>query len=105
FCGTNISLAHISTLSIAGFKNKNTKNTIYSENNLYINQEFNNNPYLISKFEAEKNILYANNYKKLNSIIFRMGNIMPRLSDGAFQQNANQNVFLLAIKSILDCKM
>ena len=105
FCGTNISLAHISTLSIAGFKNKNTKNTIYSENNLYINQEFNNNPYLISKFEAEKNILYANNYKKLNSIIFRMGNIMPRLSDGVFQQNANQNVFLLAIKSILDCKM
>ena len=30
---------------------------------------------------------------------------MPRYEDGKFQQNATQNVFLLAMKSILDCKM
>lgn len=105
FCGSTISLAHISTLSIAGFKGALTKDITFDENVLYIDQEFNENPYLISKFEAEKNILYATNYGNLNAVIFRMGNIMPRYSDGVFQQNATQNVFLLAMKSILDCHM
>lgn len=105
FCGSSISLAHISTLSIAGFKGALTKDIVFDENTLYFDQDFNNNPYLISKFEAEKNILYATNYNKLNAVIFRMGNIMPRYEDGVFQQNSNQNVFLLAMKSILDCKM
>lgn len=105
FCGSSISLAHISTLSIAGFKGPRTKNIIFDENTLYFKQEFDSNPYLVSKFEAEKVVLYATNYKRLNAAIFRIGNIMPRYEDGLFQQNAIQNVFLLAMKSILDCKM
>ena len=105
FCGTQKTLAHISTLSIAGFKGDLTINTIFDENTLFINQEFNNNPYLISKFEAEKNILEATNTKDLNAIIFRLGNIMPRSSDGVFQVNANQNVFLASLKAILDSQV
>lgn len=105
FCGSSISLAHISTLSIAGFKGPRTKDVVFDENTLYFDQEFESNPYLVSKFEAEKAVLYATNYKRLNASIFRIGNIMPRYEDGLFQQNASQNVFLLAMKSILDCKM
>ena len=105
FCGTQKTLAHISTLSIAGFKGDLTNNKSFDENTLFINQDFNSNPYLISKFEAEKNILKATNTKNLNAIIFRLGNIMPRASDGVFQINANQNVFLVSLKAILDSQV
>lgn len=104
FCGNQISLAHISTLSIAGFKGDSTENKVFDENTLFIHQEFNNNPYLITKFEAEKKILEATNHG-LNAVIFRLGNIMPRASDGVFQENANQNVFLSALKAIIDSKI
>ena len=105
FCGNRITLTHISTLSIAGFHSDLTYNKIFDENTLFINQDFNNNPYLISKFEAEKYILESINTKKLNAIIFRLGNIMPRQKDGVFQINANTNVFLSALKAIIDSKV
>lgn len=101
FCGTTITLAHISTLSIAGFADKNSQNKIFDENTLYIGQDLENNPYLLSKFEAEKNILIATNTKDLNAVIFRLGNIMPRESDGKFQGNYTQNIFLSALNSII----
>ena len=104
FCGKKIFFAHISTLSIAGFHGDNTENKIFDENTLYIKQEFNNNPYLVTKFEAEKKIFEATEIG-LNANIFRLGNIMPRFSDGVFQQNANQNVFLGALKAIIDSKV
>jgi amino acid adenylation domain-containing protein len=104
FCDNSISLAHISTLSIAGFRGESTENKIFDENTLFINQDFNNNPYLVTKFEAEKKILDASN-NGLNAVIFRLGNIMPRVSDGVFQENASQNVFLSSIKAIFDSKV
>lgn len=105
FCGNKKSFAHISTLSIAGFEGDFTKNKVFDENTLFIEQDFNNNPYLVSKFEAEKNILEATNKKGLNAIIFRLGNIMPRSKDGVFQINAEQNVFLASLKAIIDAKV
>lgn len=101
FCGNKITLAHISTLSIAGFVSTDSKNKIFDENTLYIGQNLENNPYLLSKFEAEKNILIATNTKDLNAVIFRLGNIMPRESDGKFQGNYKQNIFLSALNSII----
>lgn len=101
FCGENITLAHISTLSIAGFVSEESKNKTFDENTLYIGQNLENNPYLLSKFEAEKNILIATNTQKLNAVIFRLGNIMPRESDGKFQGNYSQNIFLSALNSII----
>ena len=101
FCGNKITLAHISTLSIAGFVSTDSKNKIFNENTLYIGQNLENNPYLLSKFEAEKNILIATNTQGLNAVIFRLGNIMPRKSDGKFQGNYTQNIFMSALNSII----
>ncbi len=101
FCNSTISFAHISTISIAGFKSSDSQNKIFDENTLFIDQKLDNNPYLISKFEAEKIILCAIKNKKLNATIFRIGNIMPRFSDGIFQKNATQNVFLSALDFIV----
>lgn len=95
----NISLAHISTLSLHGFENKNSTK-VFDENVLNINQVFDKNPYLISKYEAEEKILEAINNTNINAKIFRIGNIMPRISDGVFQKNFEQNAFMLAIKEI-----
>lgn len=95
----NINLAHISTLSLHGFQNKDT-NVIFDENVLNINQTFDKSPYLISKYEAEQKILKAINNNEVNAKIFRIGNIMPRISDGVFQRNFKQNAFMLAIKEI-----
>ena len=95
----NIGLAHISTLSLNGYHNKNVTE-IFTENTLNINQTFNRNPYLISKFEAEQLILKNIVQNNLNAKIFRIGNIMPRLSDGVFQVNYDQNGFVLAINTL-----
>lgn len=97
FCEDKISLAHISTLSIAGFKNEKSENKIFDEDTMYIGQDLNDNQYLISKYEAEKEILESNT----NSKIFRLGNIMPRASDGIFQENYSQNAFINAIRLVL----
>ncbi len=95
----SISLAHISTLSLNGFYNENVTE-IFTENTLNIHQTFHKNPYLISKYEAEQTILKNIAEKNLNAKIFRIGNIMPRISDGTFQVNYNQNGFLLALHGL-----
>lgn len=95
----NISLAHISTLSLNGYNNLNVKEE-FTENTLNINQTFNKNPYLISKYEAEQLILKNISETNLNAKIFRIGNIMPRITDGEFQTNYNQNGFILGITAI-----
>lgn len=102
FCEKNdISLGHISTLSIAGFRTEKSEKEKFDENSIYIGQKLNNNPYLISKYNAEELIIKN---KNVNSKIFRVGNIMPRISDGKFQENYTQNAFMNAIKIILDLK-
>lgn len=95
----HISLAHISTLSVNGYKNEKVKEK-FTENTLNIKQTFNKNPYLISKYEAEKSILKSISEENLNAKIFRIGNIMPRISDGIFQINFDQNGFLLVINTL-----
>ncbi len=100
FCSKDISLAHISTLSIGGFKTVESESRVFTENELYIGQKLNGNPYLISKFKAEELVLRSS----VNSKIFRLGNIMPRRKDGKFQKNYNQNAFLNASKIIFDMK-
>lgn len=95
----HISLAHISTLSLNGYSNQNVKEK-FTENTLNINQTFNKNPYLMSKFEAEQSILKNISQNQLNAKIFRIGNIMPRISDGVFQSNYHQSGFLLEIHAL-----
>ena len=100
FCKTfDKRLYHISTLSISGnafmgqayVENNTTENITFRENNFFINQSL-ENVYVRSKFEAEKYVLeeIANG---LNAYILRIGNLMPRISDGKFQSNAGENAY------------
>lgn len=102
FClENNKKLIHISTTSVSGNTvigekaNQNIfgKDIIYNEKSLYKGQSL-ENLYVKSKFEAEKIVLENIIKNRLDALILRVGNITPRLSDGKFQLNANENAFM-----------
>ena len=111
-------LYHISTLGITDFKldryflssdkkrwwkrNKNN-DVILDESCLYVGQSL-NNVYARSKFEAESYILEAIS-KGLNGYILRMGNLMPRIDDGVFQENILDNAFVNKFNSFIKIGM
>lgn len=97
----HMNFIQISTLSLAGSAKLGNRPEKWDEDSLEIGQNLFKNPYLISKFEAEKLILKAIKEKGLNARIFRVGNIMPRISDGKFQPNASKNTFMLSINTFL----
>lgn len=97
-------LAHISTMSVGGMS-KIDDIKEFDENMLYINQIFLNNVYLQTKYQAEVEIIKANNDNLINAKIFRLGNIMPRESDGVFQPNIVENAFLNKIRTCIQTKM
>ena len=104
FCNnTNIILNHISTTSVSGnFLVTNNLNCDYDENSFYIGQNYEDNLYVYSKFEAERLILEAE-HEGLQANIFRLGNLMARYSDGKFQKNKLDNAYycrLLALAKI-----
>ena len=101
----NKKIFHISTLSVSGngfvdqyYVEQEIKGKIeFCENNLYIGQRL-ENVYIRSKFEAEKRILDAI-LKGTDAYILRMGNLMPRLSDGKFQENIEENAYMSRLKT------
>ena len=103
-------LYQISTLSISGntfdtgsyIEQNFTHEIIFKENNFFINQSL-NNVYVRSKFEAEKLILEAIN-NGLDGYILRIGNLMPRLSDGKFQVNVNENAYVNRLLAFMKLK-
>ena len=97
---------HVSTMGVAGLtlnpayltgKNKNT--VIFDESSLYIGQ-IPETVYTYTKFEAEVQILNAVS-NGLDAYILRMGNLMPRYSDGLFQENALDNEFINKMASFI----
>lgn len=100
---TGIILNHMSTTNISG--NYLVENNIcynFTENDFYIGQNYEDNVYVHSKFEAEKLIL-EEEYKGLRANIFRLGNLMARFSDGTFQKNKMDNAYytrLLALAKL-----
>lgn len=98
---------HISTLSVSGngfvdqyYMEQELKEDIdFCENNLYIGQKL-DNVYIRSKFEAEKRILNAI-LKGTDAYILRLGNLMPRLSDGKFQENIDENAYMNRLKTFM----
>lgn len=102
-------LIQISTISVSGnvfeggrtLTDKVKPNTIFNENNLYVGQEI-ENLYVLSKFIAERNILENVSNDELDAIILRVGNLMGRYSDGAFQQNQEDNAFVNRIKTFAE---
>lgn len=104
FCqDSQASLAHISTVSVGGYCKISDQKSL-SEYDINIQQNFKNHVYMITKYEAECLILKELSAGNINAKIFRLGNIMPRLSDGKFQINMHQNGFLSRLKTIVDTK-
>ena len=98
----NKRLIHLSSISVSGnyLVTQNNRDIDFSENNLYIGQNYSNNVYVHSKFESEKIVL---DYMKkgLKSQIHRIGILAGRFSDGVFQENITDNAFYSRIKSIV----
>lgn len=108
FCKNyNKKLYHVSTTSISGsgldlsllYKKIKKNKLILNESKLYMGQII-DNVYARTKFEAESIVLHsiANG---LDGYILRMGNLMPRYSDGVFQENVLTNSFISKIISFI----
>ena len=90
----NIYLNHISTTSVSASKPNADKKTLFNEHALYVGQNYDDNIYIKTKFEAEYNIMQALASSKVKASVYRLGNISARYSDGKFQENDNKNAFL-----------
>lgn len=99
---SNCQLIHISTISVSGSTTPNGS-CEFTEKDLFINQDINENIYIKTKFEAEK-ILLEESHKGLPITIFRLGNITWRSYDGIFQHNLEENLFFNLIQFILKAK-
>ena len=103
FClENNIILNYMSTTSIVGNETNNNDNSVLTENDFYIGQNYTNNVYVHSKFKAEE-IIYKEQYNGLNANVFRLGNLMGRYSDGVFQTNKYDNAFYTKLLTM--CKL
>ena len=99
----------ISTLSVSGnsfvdsyANEQNFSDTrTFSEDKFFIGQTL-NNVYVRTKFEAEKLVLDSIIDNNLNGYILRVGNLMPRLKDGKFQQNIQDNAYLNRLEAFLN---
>ena len=104
FClDTKIILNHMSTINVCGnyLVNNNIKYN-FTENDFFFGQNYADNAYIYSKFEAER-LIIENEYLGLNANIFRLGNLMGRIRDGKFQINKLDNAYytrLLAFAKI-----
>lgn len=99
-------LHYISTTSISGryLVKQNLGDVTLTENDFYIGQHYYENVYVRSKFEAENLILNAM-HKGLNGVIYRMGILTGRYTDGRFQANIHDNALYNRIKSIIQIGM
>ncbi len=95
-------LIHISTMSVSGYSKD--KLLEFSEKDLYVGQNVDENIYIKTKFNAEQ--LIAKNMKNgLNATIFRLGNITWRDIDGQFQFNYTENLFFNILQTIINTKI
>jgi len=93
---TGARLIHTSTHSVSGQMEDREPHTM-CENDLYFGQKL-VTKYQTSKFSAERTILEAVD-KGLKAKIMRLGNLMPRFSDGEFQINVENNGFMSRMRA------
>lgn len=106
FCNEfNIPLDYISTMSVSGYGFCNNIDATFDETNLYIGQDYKENVYVETKFEAEELILNSCKNTNLVASIYRVGNLTNRFIDGEFQENATENAFVDRIASIANLKL
>lgn len=98
-------LNHISTMTVSGYGLVEVNyNGVFDEDKFYINQKYEDNIYVKTKFIAEEEI-YKSLSKGLVANIYRIGNLTNRYSDYKFQFNANENGFINKLKTIKNLKM
>ena len=106
FCTKHkIPLHHISTLSVSGYGLVKTPDCVFSESDFYVGQNYMDNTYVRSKFEAEKLIYDACKNDNLIATIYRVGNITNRFLDGFFQKNYSDNAFINRLTAFINLRM
>ncbi|WP_187386550.1 non-ribosomal peptide synthetase [Paenibacillus ihumii] len=102
FCQSyNLRMHHISTTSVAGSIPQDRQTEMsFTESSFYIGQNYDDNLYIRSKFEAE-GLIYEAMEKGLQASIYRVGNLTGRYGDGAFQENMDENMFYNRLKSFI----
>ncbi len=93
---------HLSSVSVSGnyLVKQDNRNIEFTENNLFIGQNYTDNVYVNSKFEAEKIVLQYME-KGLTAQIHRLGILSGRYRDGVFQENIKENAFYSRIKTMI----
>lgn len=91
----------LSTISVSGLGlcRQTKENIVFDEHSLDIGQLLEDNVYIETKYLAE---VLTNHYKQvgLKVNVFRLGNIVERLSDHKFQINASSSGFQNRVKAI-----
>ncbi len=103
FClNRNITMHHISTTSVSGnYLVETDKEAIFTENHLYINQKYEQNVYIDTKFEAEVKVLNAIQNKGLKSRIYRVGNLTWGKNCSKLQINKEENFFYNLLQELI----
>ena len=98
FCAScHARLVHVSTLSIAGLCSPGQSPHRFTERDLYIGQHW-ADPYSYTKFLAERLLLAKMAEGELDAVVMRVGHLAPRLKDGMFQRNAEENGLAMAMR-------
>lgn len=99
---TGARLVHISTGSVLGSRLHDMPPVGYkfSEHRLFVGQYVDGNQYCHSKFMAERLVFEAMVEKGLRAKVLRMGNLAPRLADGAFQVNYTTNSYMNTFRAL-----
>ena len=101
FCSNfSIYLNHISTTSVSASIPDSEKPVVFDEHCLYVGQNYSDNIYIKTKFEAEYNIWETLQNSNLKASVYRLGNISARYSDGKFQENDDKNAFLNRVLTV-----
>lgn len=106
FCKQSNSILHfMSTYSVSGFGLCNqTRNEIFNENVLDIGQNYKENVYVQTKYEAEVEILKSRYEDGLLANIYRIGSLTWD-KYGNFQKNVDDNGFVKKIRGIRESKI
>lgn len=94
-------MVHVSTTSVAGFLPEGQDSPVaLRENRLFVGQQF-LDQYSLSKFLCERKVLSAVESDSLVAVVMRVGNLSPRMSDGAFQRDELKDSFLSSLRLIV----
>lgn len=94
-------LHHMSTASISGeyLKDCPDQETVFTERDFDIGQNWEDNLYIKSKFLAEAEV-YKAVEEGLHARVYRLGRIVNRSGDGVFQRNPKSNAAFLLMRAV-----